>query len=81
MAAGFPHSQRLRNRGGHETRIADGRQGDQEGAIGKVINHVCRHLQAQAGFAGPAGAGEGEQADVFTSQQYRTRRPLPALAQ
>ena len=65
--------------GRHDQRgIADGSQVHEIHAIGEPVTQFCCHLQAQAGFAGAAGTGQGEQAHVLTLQEAATVQLLPS---
>ena len=54
----FLDTERLRNGGGDEGRVADGRQVDEEDAVGEGIEEFGGDLQAEAGLAHPPGSGE-----------------------
>ena len=44
-----------------QRRIANRREGDEVDAVGEAVHHLGRHLQAEPGLAGAAGAGERQQ--------------------
>ena len=46
----------------HEVGCEDRRERDEEHAVGELVHEVGRDLEREAGLAGPAGAGEREQA-------------------
>jgi len=68
-ASDIAHSDRLRDRGDHERRVADRRQLDEEDAVLVRVDQLSRHLHAEPGLAGPAGAGQRHQPDVLAAEQ------------
>ena len=80
LARFFLDAQRPGDAGGHQRGVPDGRQRDKVDPVLKVLEQVGGHLQAQAGLAGAAGTGEGQQTHLRTPQEFARRRRLPAPA-
>ena len=59
----------LGNSGDDQVGVADGSERNGRDAISKVLPQSVGHLEGQAGFADPAGAGEGEQAHLGAAQE------------
>lgn len=70
------HTERGGDRGGNQLGIGQGRQVDEDGAIGELRCHVLSDGQRQLGFAYPTRAGHGQQRNGLI-QQERARSPAP----
>ena len=55
------------------------RQRHEEDAVGEVVQQLGRGLQRQAGLAGAAGTGQGQQPHVGPAQQARRSRRTSLL--
>jgi hypothetical protein len=75
------HPQGLHDGRGHEARIGERGECDEDDAIGEGGGQVRRHLQAEAGFAHAARASEGDQADVAALQKRGHRRHVLVSAE
>jgi len=67
-SAATTDAQFARDGRGDEQRVANRRQIDEHDAVGEAVLDGPRQLDRQARFADPAGAGQGEQADLFVEQ-------------
>jgi hypothetical protein len=65
----FAHAERLGDRRRHQRRVADGGEVDEDGAVGEGRGDVVGDRQGEAGFADPAGAGQGQQGDGLLQQE------------
>ncbi len=79
-AAHLAQTQRLGDGGDDETRLAEGVEGHEPDPVRERIGHLGRDLDGQPGLANPAGAGEGQQADVGAEQQGGGRGSLALAA-
>ena len=80
-STGIPQSQRLGNGWEDEVGIVDGSQGHKADA-GEVDCEGLRHREAQARFADPPWTGEGEQANLRSTEQgHELRKFLLAAKQ
>jgi hypothetical protein len=70
----------LGDRGEDEGGIADGRERDEDDAIGKAGGEVVGHGQRQPGLADPTGAGQGQDRHIRIEQQVADSRHFPVPA-
>src|SRR6185312_1835800 len=70
LASGFPQAQGLRDRRRNQFGIAHRSQGNVISATREMVRERFRYLQAQPRFADASGAGEGNQMDVGSKQQF-----------
>ena len=54
----------------HKRRIGERGKPNEPNAVGVLLDELGRGLQAQSCLAAAAGSGEGEQADVVTSEEF-----------
>ena len=63
-----------------EVGLADGREGDEDGAIGEVVAQVGGHPEGEGGLADAAGPGQRDEPDAALLEQGRNRRHLVLTA-
>ena len=69
-AGGFAYVEGLGDRLQHQRRIAQRRQGDEKHPLLEFIHHVGGGLQGEAGLAGAADPGQGQQAHLGVGQLF-----------
>ena len=78
--AGLADAERLGDGRADQTWIGQWGQGNEEDAVLEAVEYFGGNLEGQAGLAGPAGASQGEQADILAQQQPLHLRHLPLAA-
>jgi hypothetical protein len=68
------------DRGRDERGVGEGGKGDEEDTVGDVLDELGPRLEGEAGLAGPACSGEGEQAHVDPPEERSEGREFALSA-